>query len=175
MARELEKRKYELYLAQLVDTGPEIEIKIQRVTGKWMRMDSSKSSSKITLTFFSTNYQTNFHQKRPFEFKIRTDSSQPPASRSVIRLSYQNQQEPKRELDELLKRTITTFIDTVRRAGVFHPKERSFTENGVWLQGCNQDGSEQLQFITAYWKKTFTSFLKQQYFQNLINWEYIFS
>lgn len=104
LARELKKGKCELYMARMESTGNR---------GDENNLDSAEKV-KTTKQFkhLINEYAVVFRQelpdelppKRAFEIEIQTDPTKPPASRPVIRLSWNKQKELKRQLDELVRK-----------------------------------------------------------------------
>lgn len=124
MAREIRRGNCELFMARLVNNGPEAD---QENINSVNQVKSDSRFKKLINEYadvFRQELPDELPPKRAFEFEIRTDPTQSPASRPVIRLSYAEQQELKRQLDGLLKKGLIRHSTSPYGAPVFFIKKR---------------------------------------------------
>lgn len=137
MAKEIRKRKCELYMARMVNTESSAPTKENLLSAS--RVKSAKEYQDLIDEFsdvFRQELPDELPPDRAFEFEINTDPTQPPASRPVIRLSWEEQKELKKQLDELLRKGLIRHSTSPFGAPIFFIKKK----DGALRMVCDYRG-----------------------------------
>lgn len=124
MARELKKGKTELFMARMTKVSPEPDSHNTESMEKVKANAFFKDLISEYADVFRQELPDKLPPKRAFEFEIVTDPSQSPATRPVIRLSWEEQKELKRQLADLLKKGLIRHSTSPYGAPVFFVKKK---------------------------------------------------